>query len=43
MDFVDLCSVANVSLFKFEEKLNGYYIHGESPTKSADVSLTTLK
>lgn len=43
MDFVDLCSVANVSLFIFDEKFHGYYIHGESPTKSSDVSLGTLK
>ena len=43
MDFVDLWAVANVSLFIFDEKFHGYYIHGESPTKSSDVSLGTLK
>lgn len=42
MDFIDLCSVANVSLFIFDEKFHGYYIHGEAPAKSADVSLGTL-
>ncbi|CAI2379959.1 unnamed protein product [Moneuplotes crassus] len=43
MDFVDLCSVANVSLFIFDEKFHGYYIHGESPANSSDVTLDTLK
>lgn len=43
MNFVDLCSVANVSLFIFDEKFHGYYIHGESPANSSDVTLDVLK
>mmetsp|Transcript_11259 Transcript_11259/g.12736 ORF Transcript_11259/g.12736 Transcript_11259/m.12736 type:complete len:412 (-) Transcript_11259:2-1237(-) len=43
MNFVDLCSVANVSLFIFDEKFHGYYIHGESPGLSSDVTLDALK
>jgi meckelin len=43
MDFVDLCSVANVSLFIFDDKFHGYYIHGESPSHSSDVTLEALK
>jgi len=30
-DFVDLCSVANISLFILDDNLHGYYIHGENP------------
>jgi hypothetical protein len=43
MDFVDLCAVANVSLFIFDERLHGYYIHGESPANSSDVTIDKLK
>lgn len=43
MEFEDLCSVANISLFIFDEKFHGYYIHGESPANSADVTLDVLK
>jgi len=43
MNFIDLCSVANVSLFIFDEKFHGYYIHGESPANSSDVTLDVLK
>jgi meckelin len=37
IDFVDLCSMANISIIIFNEELNGYYIHGKSPSGSADV------
>ena len=37
IDFVDLCSVANISVILFNEDLQGYYIHGKSPSGSADV------
>jgi hypothetical protein len=43
VNFVDLCSVANISVFMFDEKFHGYYIHGESPANSSDVTLDTLK
>ncbi len=31
VNFVDLCSVANISIFLMDEYLHGYYIHGENP------------
>ena len=43
MEFEDLCTVANISLFIFDEKFHGYYIHGEWPSNSADVTLDVLK
>lgn len=43
MEFVDLCAVANVSLFIFDEKFHGYYIHGASPSNTSDVTLDALK
>ena len=30
-DFVDLCSIANVSVIIVDTTLHGYYIHGENP------------
>lgn len=42
LDFVDLCSVANISIIIFNEELNGYYIHGKSPSGSADVGSQRL-
>lgn len=43
VDFVDLCSVANISVMIFNEELNGYYIHGKSPSGSSDVSSEKLR
>ena len=37
-DFVDLCSVTNISVFIFDSDIHGFYIHGESPAGQADVS-----
>lgn len=42
LDFIDLCSVANISIIIFNEELNGYYIHGKSPNGSADVNSQKL-
>ncbi|CAG9313152.1 unnamed protein product [Blepharisma stoltei] len=41
-NFVDLCSVSNVSIFILDQSLHGYYIHGVSPTGMADVGLSDL-
>ncbi|CAD8175227.1 unnamed protein product [Paramecium pentaurelia] len=30
-NFVDLCTIANVSIFILDDNLHGYYIHGENP------------
>jgi len=43
VDFVDLCSVANISIIIFNEDLTGHYIHGKSPTGNADVSSEQLR
>lgn len=43
LEFVDLCSVANMSVIMFNEDLKGYYIHGKSPSGSADVDARQLR
>ncbi|EGR33461.1 meckel syndrome type 3 protein mekelin, putative [Ichthyophthirius multifiliis] len=35
-DFTDFCSVANISIFIFDDYLHGYYVHGQSPDKYAE-------
>ena len=42
VSFVDLCSVANISVIMFDNDLKGHYIHGKSPMGSADVSSEKL-
>jgi len=36
-DFVDVCSVANVSVFFLDEPFHGYYIHGKAPGGRGDL------
>ena len=43
VEFVDLCSIANISVIMFNEDLNGHYIHGKSPSGAADVSSERLR
>ena len=43
VEFVDLCSVANISIIMFNEDLNGFYIHGKSPSGASDVSSERLR
>ena len=43
LDFIDLCSVANISCIFFNADLQGYYIHGKSPSGSADISSEKLR
>lgn len=31
VEFVDLCSITNMSVLMFNESFQGYYIHGRSP------------
>jgi meckelin len=31
IEFVDLCSICNISILMFDESFHGYYIHGRSP------------
>lgn len=42
-NFVDLCSITNISVFIFDQRIHGYYIHGESTGGQADVSTHELK
>ena len=41
-EFMDLCSVSNISVFILDEYLHGYYIHGLSPFLKADVNYDEL-
>ena len=41
-EFLDLCSVSNISVFLLDEKLHGYYIHGQAPFGKADANLDEL-
>jgi meckelin len=43
VEFVDLCTIANISIIIFDEDLNGWYIHGKSPSGAADVSSERLR
>jgi len=40
--FVDLCSISNVSVFILESDLYGYYIHGRSVHGRADTGLREM-
>jgi meckelin len=37
-EFVDLCSITNMSVLMFDESFHGYYIHGRSPFGQAEIS-----
>lgn len=41
-DFVDLCSMANISIFIMENTLFGYYIHGRSVHGRADTNMKEI-
>ena len=41
-EFMDLCSVSNISVFILDSYLHGYYIHGFSPFLKADVNYDEL-
>merc|ERR1719174_3446884 len=36
LEFVDVCSVANISVFFLDEPFHGYYIHGKAPTSRGE-------
>ena len=42
LQFVDLCSVSNVSILLFDEPSHGYYIHGRSVHSYADTDMAEL-
>lgn len=39
---IDLCSIANISIFILEHKMYGYYIHGRSAHGFADVDMQSI-
>nr|XP_053641598.1 meckelin-like [Cherax quadricarinatus] len=39
---IDLCSIANISIFILEHKMYGYYIHGRSAHGYADVDMQCI-
>lgn len=41
-EFVDICSVCNVSLLLFDNSFKGFYIHGKSPYGQSEVSAEVL-
>src|ERR1700722_8275210 len=42
LNFVDLCSVSNISVFILDENQHGYYIHGRSPHGITDVNMKEI-
>ena len=41
-EFVDLLTVANISILVFDHSLHGYYIHGKSPSGLADANFDEI-
>jgi meckelin len=42
INFIDLCSVTNISVFILMENQYGYYIHGRSPHGTADINMKEM-
>lgn len=42
-EFIDLCSITNISILMFDNSFHGYYIHGRSPYGQAEVSSEVLR
>lgn len=42
LNFIDLCSVSNISVFILAENKYGYYIHGRSPHGTTDVNMKEM-
>eukprot|EP00297_Palpitomonas_bilix_P001829 CAMPEP_0113868268 /NCGR_PEP_ID=MMETSP0780_2-20120614/889_1 /TAXON_ID=652834 /ORGANISM="Palpitomonas bilix" /LENGTH=977 /DNA_ID=CAMNT_0000853321 /DNA_START=154 /DNA_END=3087 /DNA_ORIENTATION=- /assembly_acc=CAM_ASM_000599 len=40
--FVDLLSLANISVFVFDDKVHGWYLHGKSVHKHADTTMEEM-
>lgn len=40
--FVDLCTLANVSLLMFDEQAHGFYLHAQAPWGASDIPLVDL-
>jgi meckelin len=42
LNFIDLCSVSNISVFILTDNQYGYYIHGRSPHGTTDVNMRDM-
>ncbi|CAF0975904.1 unnamed protein product [Adineta ricciae] len=42
LNFIDLCSVSNISVFILADNQYGYYIHGRSPHGTTDVNMRDM-
>jgi meckelin len=42
LNFIDLCSVSNISIFILDLNHHGYYIHGRSPHGLTDVNIKDI-
>jgi meckelin len=42
INFIDLCSVSNISVFILTDNQYGYYIHGRSPHGTTDVNIRDM-
>lgn len=42
IDFIDLLTNANLSIFILDTSLHGYYIHGQSPSGKSDTNIDEL-
>ncbi|CAF1256162.1 unnamed protein product [Adineta steineri] len=42
INFIDLCSVSNISVFILDQYYHGYYIHGRSPHGKTDVNIKEI-
>lgn len=40
---MDLCSIANISIYILDENVHGYYIHGMSPQGVSEGTFEELK
>ena len=40
--FLDLCSISNISMFIFTHAKYGYYLHGKSPNGNAEVTMKEM-
>jgi meckelin len=42
-EFVDLCSVSNISVLIMDQHFHGFYIHGKAPWGRSDLTMSELK
>ena len=42
LNFIDLCSVSNISVFILDEDFHGYYIHGRCPYGRSEMNIKEM-